>query len=308
MKAVRIHRFGGPEVLQLDDIAPPGAADGKILIRVMAASVNPVDYKIRNGEYPRVTEADLPITLGRDVAGVVETAGGGFSAGDEVYAHLDWDDGGYAQFALCAPSGIAAKPASLDMIQAAAVPLAATTAWQGLFDHGQLKAGERVLIHGASGGVGAFAVQFARIAGAEVIATASADEADRVSAYGATQVIDYKVERFEDEVHDVDLVFDLIGKDTQDRSFQTLKRGGRLISAVQEPDAAKAEAAGVSAKRFMARPDAGQLAEFARLIDGAQVQVTVAKTFTLGQATEAHRMLEERHPHGKIVLEVAPSS
>jgi NADPH:quinone reductase-like Zn-dependent oxidoreductase len=304
MKAVRIHRFGGPEVLQLDEIAPPVATDGKLLIRVMAASVNPVDYKIRKGGYPKVTEADLPITLGRDVAGVVETTGGGFSTGDEIYAHLDWADGGYAQFALCAPSGIAAKPSSLDMIQAAAVPLAATTAWQGLFDQGQLKAVERVLIHGASGGVGAFAVQFARIAGAEVIATASADEADRVSAYGATQVIDHKAKRFEDEVHDVDLVFDLIGKDTQERSFQTLKRGGRLISTVQEPDQAKAAMAGVTAKRYMATPNAGQLAEFAELIDSAQVQVTVVKAFTLGQATEAHRMLEQGHPHGKIVLEV----
>ncbi len=188
------------------------------------------------------------------------------------------------------------------------MPLAATTAWQGLFDHGQLKAGERVLIHGGAGGVGAFAVQFARIAGAEVIATASAAEADRVSAYGAKQVIDPKSQKFEDEVHDVDLVLDLIGKDTQDRSFQTLKRGGRLISTVQDPDPAKAEAAGVTAKRFMAKPDARQLAEFARLIDGTDVQVTVVKVFTLGQASEAHRMLEKGHPHGKVVLEVVPRS
>ena len=308
MKAVRIHRFGGPEVLQLDDVDPPVAADGKLLIRVMAASVNPVDYKIREGGYPKVTEADLPVILGRDVAGVLETAGGGFEAGAEVYAHLDWADGGYAEYVLCAPAGIAAKPSTLDMIAAAAVPLAATTAWQGLFDHGQLKAGERVLIHGASGGVGAFAVQFARIAGAEVIATASAAEADRVTAYGAAQVIDPKSQKFEDEVHDVDLVFDLIGKDTQDRSFQTLKRGGRLISTVQEPDPAKAEAAGVAAKRFMAVPNGRQLAEFAKLIDGAEVQVTVAKAFTLGQASEAHRMLQQGHPHGKIVLEVVQSS
>jgi NADPH:quinone reductase-like Zn-dependent oxidoreductase len=308
MKAVRIHRFGGPEVLQLDEVSPPMAADGKLLIRVMAASANPVDYKIRQGGYPKVTEADLPITLGRDVAGTLETAGGGFQAGDEVYAHLDWADGGYAEYVLCAPAGIAAKPATLDMIQAAAVPLAATTAWQGLFDQGGLKAGERVLIHGASGGVGAFAVQFARIAGAEVIATASAAEADRVAAYGASQVIDHEAQTFEDVVRDVDLVFDLIGKDTQDRSFQTLKRGGRLISAVQEPDPAKAEAAGVTAKRFMAKPNACQLAEFAKLIDATEVQVTVVKVFSLGQASEAHRMLEKGHPHGKVVLEVSPRS
>jgi NADPH:quinone reductase-like Zn-dependent oxidoreductase len=306
MKAVRIHRFGGPEVLQLDDVAAPVAADGKLLIRVMAASVNPVDYKIRQGGYPKVTDSDLPITLGRDVAGYLETAGGGLEAGAAVYAHLDWGHGGYAEYALCAPEGVAAKPKTLSMVQAAAVPLAATTAWQGLFDHGQLKAGERVLIHGASGGVGAFAVQFARIAGAEVIATASPDEADRVAAYGATQVIDPKAQKFEDEAHDVDLVLDLIGGETQDRSYQTLKRGGRLISAVQEPDPVKAQAAGVTAKRFVAHPDARQLAEIARLIDGTEVQVTVVKVFPLGQASEAHRMLEKGHPHGKVVLEVEP--
>jgi NADPH:quinone reductase-like Zn-dependent oxidoreductase len=304
MKAVRIHRFGGPEVLQVDDVAKPAVTDGKLLIRVSAASVNPVDYKIRQGGYPKVTDKDLPVTLGRDVAGVVETAAGGFTAGDEVYAHLDWADGGYAQFALCAPGGVAAKPASLDMVEAAAVPLAATTAWQGLFDHGQLKAGERVLIHGASGGVGAFAVQFARIAGAEVIATASADEIDRVRALGATQVIDHNAQKFEDEVHDVDQVFDLIGKETQERSFQTLKRGGRLISTVQEPDPAKAAEAGVTAKRYMATPDAGQLANFAKLIDTGQVVVTVAKVFDLDEAVAAHRFLEEDHPHGKVVLKV----
>src|SRR6201996_4696042 len=209
MKAVRIHRFGGPDVLQVDDVTDLQPGHGKLLIRVSAASVNPVDYKIRNGGYPKVTDKDLPVTLGRDVAGVVEASErGGFNAGEKVYAHLDWADGGYAEFALCAPVGVAAKPSSLSMLEAAGVPLAATTAWQGLFDQGGLQAGERVLIHGASGGVGAFAVQFARIAGAEVIATASADEADRVSTYGAKQVIDHKAQRFEDEVHDVDLVLD----------------------------------------------------------------------------------------------------
>src|ERR1700761_2362219 len=276
MKAVRIHRFGGPEVLQVDDIARPEASNGKLLIQVIAASVNPVDYKIRQGGYPKVTDKDLPVTLGRDVAGVFETASGGFAAGDEVYAHLDWADGGYAEFALCAPVGVAAKPSSLSMLEAAGVPLAATTAWQGLFDQGGLKAGERVLIHGASGGVGAFAVQFARIAGAEVIATASADQIERVRALGASGVIDHKAQRFEEVVHDVDLVFDLIGKDTQERSFQTLKTGGRLISTVQEPDQAKAAEAKVTAKRYMATPDAGQLANFAELIDTGEVRVTVA--------------------------------
>ncbi len=304
MKAVRIHRFGGPEVLQLDEVGPPTASDGKLIIGVKAASVNPVDYKIRSGRYPKVTAADLPMTLGRDVAGVVEAAAGGFAAGDEVYAHLDWADGGYAQVALCAPGGVALKPKSLDMVAAAAVPLAATTAWQGLFDHGGLEPGGRVLIHGASGGVGAFAVQFARRAGAEVIATASAEAIGRVRSLGAAQVIDYGAQRFEDEVSDLDLVFDLIGGDTQKRSFAALRRGGRLVSTVEEPDQDQAAARGVTALRYMAEPNAAQLSTFARLIDSGEVEVSVAKVFHLGDAANAHRCLEGHHPRGKVVLKI----
>ncbi len=305
MRAIRLHRFGGPEVLQLDDIAPPAARDGMLSIRVAAASVNPVDYKIRRGEFPGVTSADLPLTLGRDIAGVVETAGAGFAVGDQVFAHLDWADGGYADYALCAPAGLAAKPATLDMICAAAVPLAATTAWQGLFDHGGLQPGQRVLIHGAAGGVGAFAVQFARIAGAHVIATATGGGVEQVGELGAEQVIDYREQRFEDAAEPVDLVFDLIGHDTQERSFAMVLRGGRLISTVQDPDPAKAEAHGITARRYMAEPNAEQLATFARLIDDGQLKVTVARTFPLAQAAAAHRCLEEDHPQGKVVLTVA---
>ena len=304
MRAVRIHKFGGPDVLQLDDIPRPQAADGKLLIRVAAASVNPVDYKIRRGGYPLVGEKDLPYTLGRDVAGTLEMAAAGFDQGAEVYAHLDWADGGYADYALCAPSGVAAKPATLSMVEAGAVPLAATTAWQGLFDHGRLKAGQRVLIHGASGAVGAFAVQFARVAGAYVIGTASGDEIERVRRLGASEVIDYKAQRFEQVVSDIDLVFDLIGGETLQRSFAVLRRGGALISTVDEPDAARAAQAGVTASRYRAQPNAEQLSKIARLIDSKQVEVTLAKVFGLDAATEAHRFLEQGHPHGKVVLRV----
>ena len=304
MRAVRIHKFGGPDVLQLDDIPIPEAGGGKLLIRIAAAGVNPVDYKIRRGGYPRVDEKDLPITLGRDLAGRLETAGAGFDAGAEVYAHLDWADGSYADYAICAPSGIAAKPARLSMVEAAAVPLAATTAWQGLFDHGGLKAGQRVLIHGASGGVGAFAVQFARVAGAYVIGTASGEEIERVRRLGASEVIDYKTQRFEAVARDIDLVFDLIGHETLDRSFAVLKRGGTLISTVQQPDAAKAAQAGVAAGIFSATPNAAELTRIAQLIDAGEVQVTIAKVFGLDDAAAAHRCLEEGHPHGKLALRV----
>jgi len=304
MKAARIHRFGDPSVLQVDEIDRAEPTGDQLLIKVHAASVNPVDYKIRQGGYPRVTEDKLPITLGRDVAGVVEVAGGGFKVGDEVYAHLDWADGGYAEYAVVAPVGVAAKPKSLDMIHAAAVPLAATTAWQGLFQHGNLKRGQTVLIHGASGGVGGFAVQFAKAEGAYVYATASGEGVQAVRDDGADEVIDYKTQKFEDVAKGVDLVFDLIGGDTQARSFAVVKPGGALISTVQEPDKAKAAEKQLTAKRYMAEPNADHLKRIGELIDAGKVKVVVAETFPLEQAAAAHASLENDHPRGKIVLKV----
>jgi len=291
-------------VLQVDEIDRAKPTGDQLLIKVSAASVNPVGYKIRQGGYPRVTEDKLPITLGRDIAGVVETAGGGFKVGDEVYAHLDWADGGYAEYAVVAPVGVAAKPKSLDMIQAAAVPLAATTAWQGLFQHGDLKRGQKVLIHGAAGGVGGFAVQFAKAEGAYVYATASGEGVQAVRDDGADEVIDYKKQKFEDVAKDVDLVFDLIGGDTQARSFAVLKSGGALISTVQEPDKAKAAEKNLTAKRYMAEPNADHLKRIGELIDAGKVKVVVAETFPLDQASAAHASLENDHPRGKIVLKV----
>ena len=305
MKAVRIHHFGDPSVLEVDEIDRAQPTGEQLLIHVKAASVNPVDYKIRKGGYPMVKEDKLPITLGRDVAGVVEKAAGGFKVGDEVYAHLDWADGGYAEYAVVAPVGASAKPKSLDMIHAAAVPLAATTAWQGLFQHGHLRSGQKVLIHGASGGVGGFAVQFAKAAGAYVYATASGDGEKDVRDFGADEVIDYKTQKFEDIAKDVDLVFDLIGGETQERSFAVLKTGGALISTVQEPDKDKAAAKGLTAERYMAEPNADHLKRIGELIDSGKVKVVVAETFPLGEAAAAHRSLEKDHPRGKVVLEVA---
>jgi NADPH:quinone reductase-like Zn-dependent oxidoreductase len=304
MQAIRIHRFGGPEVLQLDEIDKPSIASGKLRIKVAAASINPVDYKIRKGGYPGVSDADLPITLGKDVAGVVETAAGDFKVGDEVYAHLAWPDGAYVDYAVVVPGGAAAKPKTIDMIAAAGVPLAATTAWQGLFDHGGLKAGQTVLIHGGAGGVGGFAVQFAKAKGARVIATASGDGLQTVRDYGADEVVDYKSQKFEDVAHDVDLVFDLIGGETQARSYAVLKSGGTLISTVQEPDKAEAAEKHLKAERYRATPNGAQLAEIAALIDAGKVKVAVAKTFPLAQAADAHRFLENDHPNGKVVLVV----
>lgn len=305
MKAVRIHEFGGPETLRVDDLPMPQPGPGEVRIRVMAASVNPVDYKIRNGGY--LSAKALPLTLGRDVAGVVDAEGEGVRdllAGDAVYAMLDREHGGYVEYVVQAAGNCARKPARLDFIQAAAVPLAGLTAWQGLFDQGGLQAGQRVLIHGAAGGVGHLAVQFARARGATVFATCSGRDADFVESLGAAEVIDYHKERFEDRAPDVDLVFDLVAGDTQDRSWAVLKPGGMLVSTLKEPDKARAAAKHARGVHYLAQPNGVELAEIARLIDAGQVIPRIDRVYPLDDAAEAEATLEHDHVRGKIVLEV----
>ncbi len=307
MKAIRIHEFGGPEVMRLEDLPIPSPGPNDVLVAVKAASLNPVDYKTREGKFPPVKAEQLPMVLGRDVAGVATRFGEGVSdiaVDDEVYAMLPTDVGGFAEFVAAPARLFARKPRSLDMVQAASVPLAALTAWQGLFDHGGLRSGQRVLIHGASGGVGVFAVQFARAAGADVLATCGGAQKAFVESLGASRAIDYEAERFEDLARDVDLVFDLVGGETQDRSWAVLKRGGALICTVQAPDQAKAEAAGVRAERYMAEPSGEQLAEIGRMIDDGKVQVKLDRVFPLDQAAEAETHLQNDHVVGKVVLSV----
>ena len=306
MKAIRIHSFGGPEVLKLEEIdAPPVALDG-VVVKIAAASINPVDYKIRNGGYPRVTQADLPITPGRDLCGVIDQvgAGSGLRRGDAVIAMLGWDVGGYAEFAVVPAAYCIPKPANLTALEAGAVPLAGVTAWQGLFEYGGLASGQRVLIHAGAGGVGHFAIQFAKARGAEVATTASADNLEFVRALGADLAIDYEQQKFEEQVRDVDVVFDLLGGETRERSWQTLKRGGILISTVGQPDEATAVKYGVRAKGYTARPNREQLTEIGQLIAAGKVRPTVSKSFPLKDAAAAQLFLEKEHPRGKVVLQV----
>lgn len=307
MKAVRIHEFGDSDVLTLEDAPKPQVHDGEILIKVRAASINPVDCKIRSGSFKKV-DTKLPATLGRDVAGVVEAVGKGVTetkAGDDVYAFLSYDSGGYAEYAIAKPQEVAPKPVAVDFVHAAAVPLAAITAWQGLFDHGKLQVGQRVLIHGASGGVGHYAVQFAKAKGATVFATAGKEDATMLRQIGADEVIDYKNERFEDKARDIDLVLDLVGGDTQRRSWAVLKPGGRMISTLEQPSAEQARARHAEGKVFMAQAKAEQLREIGRLIDADKVTVLVEKTLPLAKAKEAHDTLENQHVRGKVVLTVS---
>lgn len=307
MKAIRIEAFGGPEVLTLKELPVPEPREGELLLKIHAASVNPVDYKIRAGKYPAVKSDKLPYVLGRDASGVLERRGPGataFKDGDALYAVVGIDRGCYAEYVLVKESEAALKPKSLDHVTAAAVPLAGLTAWQGLFRHGKLEAGQRVLIHGGSGGVGHFAIQFAKAKGAYVITTVSDQHIDFVRRLGADEAIDYKRKRFEEQARDVDVVFDLIAGETQDRSWQTLKKGGILVSTLAAPSQEKAKAHGVRGMRYTVEESGPELAEIASLIEAGKVKPVVSMTFELPDASSAQQKVEEGHSEGKVVLKV----
>jgi NADPH:quinone reductase-like Zn-dependent oxidoreductase len=306
-KAVRLMRFGGVDALQIESVPIPHVQDDEVLVKVAAASVNPVDYKIRQGKFPPVSEDVLPIILGRDLAGTIEALGNSagtiWSNGDPVFAHIGFDRGAQSEHVIVKLAELVAAPKSIDLIHAAAVPLAAMTAWQGLFDHGGLAAGQTVLIHGGAGGVGHLAIQFAKAKGATVFTTANAEDYDFVRELGADIAIDYENERFEDVARDIDLVLDLTGGATQERSWAVLREGGMLVSTVSEPDQGKAAAHKVrAAPRWMATPNAAQLREVAELIDAGKVKVVVTQTFPLDEIRGAQERLEKGHLRGKIVL------
>ncbi|WP_158898920.1 NADP-dependent oxidoreductase [Burkholderia sp. L27(2015)] len=311
MQAFRIHRFGGPDVIQRDTIEVPTPKNDEVLVVVRAASLNPVDYKTREGHYPLVRESQLPYTLGRDFAGSVVTpgdAGGGLQAAEDVYAFIGQEQGAFAEYVTIKRAWLAPMPASLDFRTAAAVPLAGLTAWQGLFERGGVQAGQRVLIHAAAGGVGHLAVQFAKAKGAVVYATASGDGVAFVKALGADVVIDHKLHDFASKVPQVDMVFDLVGGDTQERSWAILKDGGALISTIAAPSSERARARDIRVARYTAHPDGEQLTQIGRLIDEERVKIRLAKTFPFAQAVQAERELEAGHIRGKLVLDARMSA
>jgi NADPH:quinone reductase-like Zn-dependent oxidoreductase len=310
MKAIRIHDFGKSNVLKAEDIPVPAYGPDEVLIKVCAASVNPIDWKIREGK--AMPKDKLPLTLGSDVSGTVEAVGRkivaqpfGFRPGDVVFAMLGSHNGGYADYAVAKADDVALKPRSIDHVHAAAVPLAATTAWQGLMDHANLQAGQRVLIHGAAGGVGSFGVQLAKTKGAYVYGTASGEHLALVRQLGADEAIDYKSTRFEDVVGKVDVVFDLIGGETQDRSWSVLKKGGVLVSTVSTPSTQKAAAHGVRAMTYMAQPNGEELAAVADLIESGDVRPMVESVLPLTEASKAQEISQRGHTAGKIVLDLA---
>ncbi|MCL7489313.1 MAG: NADP-dependent oxidoreductase [Desulfobulbaceae bacterium] len=307
MKAVRIHSHGGPEVLKYEDVPMPNLNDDDVLVKVLAAGVNPVDWKIRQGYMEEMFS--LPLIPGWDVAGIIEEKGKDVTSlevGDSVYARPDIvRNGAYAQYIAVKASEVALKPETIDYIHAAAVPLAGLTAWQSLFDLAHLQAGQKILIHAAAGGVGHFAVQFAKWAGAHVIGTASANNHTFLKSIGAHETIDYNVTAFDDAVHDVDVVFDTMGGEVWQRSWKVLKKGGIMVSALRGPEAGGMDALNKLCAHVFVQPDADQLGEIAVLIDSGHVRPEIARVFLLHEAEKAHRQSEEGHTRGKIVLNVA---
>ncbi len=309
MKAVRLHQFGDPDVLVYEDAPKPEPKDGEVLIKVVAAGINPVDAMVEKGAMEKEVPHSLPLIPGWDVAGTVEALGPGvtnLAASDAVFAFADIRrDGAYAEFISLPAALVCPKPATTDFTAAASIPLAGTTAWEALTEQANLQSGQTILIHGAGGSVGAFAVQFAKAKGAKVIGTATGDDVEYVRGIGADTVIDYKTEKFEDIAKNVDAVLDTISGDTQARSWATLKDGGVLVStlpgAEPPPDAASR---GVQGKSFMAHPGAENLAEIARLVDAGQVETRIGATFPLSEAKKAQEQAKSGHTKGKIVLTV----
>jgi NADPH:quinone reductase-like Zn-dependent oxidoreductase len=309
MKAIVLHAYGGPEVLKYEDAPRPKPKEDELLIRVMAAAVNPVDVAIREG---RFGGGRLPLILGMDVSGVVEDVGSKitkFRTGDAVYAYLSFrEQGGYAEYAIAKEGETALKPRSIDFEKAAAVPLAATTAWQALVDKAGLTAGQTVLIHGGSGGVGTFAVQIAKARGARVIATASAANQDLLKQLGVDRPIDYTTTKFEEVVKDVDVVLNGVRGDTMARSYGVVKKGGIIVSITGQPDPAELDKHGIRGTGFMAHPDATILQELAKLIDDGKITPIVSSVVALADVAKAHEQIASQHTRGKLVLKVADAT
>jgi NADPH:quinone reductase-like Zn-dependent oxidoreductase len=297
VRAVVIRETGGPEVLRFEEAERPEPGDGEVLVKVRAASVNPIDWKIRRGLRPK----QLPAVLGNDVSGTVEISrAAGFAAGDHVFGFAA--SGGYAEFATASASTIAKKPARVSHEQAAAIPVAGLTAWQALFDRAGLQAGQTALIAGAAGGVGHFAVQFAKHAGARAVGSGSSRNRDFVLGLGADEYVDYTQQDVGESVSDVDVAFDTVGGDTTQALLSTVRDGGALVTIAGAPPEQAAGERGVRAELLVMSPSSEQLARIAELMANGEVRVEIAEALPLAEAQRAHTLSESGHTRGKIVL------
>jgi NADPH:quinone reductase-like Zn-dependent oxidoreductase len=308
MRAVRIHQFGPPEVLSLEDVPTPEPRSGEIVVQVKAAGVGPWDASIRRGK-SALTQS-LPLILGSDFSGAVHAIGPGvqgLAVGDEVFGVTnDCFTGAYAEYAIAKWTMAARKPKRLNHTHAASVPVVAVTAWQMVFEFAQLSSGKSVLIHGGAGNVGAYAVQLAKRAGAVVIATASATDVWYVHSLGADGVVDYRANRFEERVKEIDVVLDTVGGETLERSYGVLKRGGMLVSSAAQPSKEKTDQCGVRGLFFLAQVTTERLSKIAELIEAGELKTQVGEVLWLEEARQGHEMLEGApHRRGKIVIKIA---
>lgn len=311
MKAAQFNKYGGTEVIEINQNAPkPSAISGQVLVEVYAASLNPVDSAIRAGFLKQMVPLQFPATLGGNFSGVVTQLGDGvteFKIGDEVYGQalvLNGGSGGFAQFAASNVANTAYKPKSIDHIQAASLPLVGASAVQALEEHIKLKSGQKILIHGGSGGIGTIAIQLAKSMGAYVATTVSADNKENVKELGVDKVIDYENEAFEDLLHDYDAVYDTVGGQTTDRSFKVLKKDGIIVSMLGQPNPELAKQYGVNVIGQVTNSSAEHLTRLAKLVDNGIIKPQVDKVFPLEQTKEAFDYLEKAHPHGKVVLKI----
>jgi NADPH:quinone reductase-like Zn-dependent oxidoreductase len=310
MRAVRFHGYGEAGVLCCEDAPVPTPGNGELLVKIHAAGVNPADVQFRRGDYQAFVPLPLPFIPGWDVAGTVVATGAGvsgFELGERVFAMADMSrNGAYAEYIALRASDLARAPARLPLEHAAGVPLAALTAWKALFDIAELRAGQSVLVHAGAGGVGQFAIQLAKRAGARVIATASAPNHELLRRLGAEVLIDYRTADFAADLKGIDVVLDTVGGQTRARSWPVVRRGGILVAiAMPPPDAAAAERHGVRTAMLAVTPHGERLAEIARLIDAGELEVRIDREFPLDQAVQAHRFIEQGHTRGKIILRVS---
>lgn len=305
MKSVKIDEYGDESVVNYTDVKSPVPNTDEVLVKVHAAAVNPVDWKIREG-FGTMFGLEPPFILGCEIAGTVEVVGvdvKDFKPNDSVIGYIGAHIGGYAEYAVVKANEISPKPESLDFENAAAVPVGALTAWQAMFDLANLKSGQKILITGASGGVGSMAVQLAKAKGAHVTGTASGKNEEFVKNLGADEFVDYTRAKIEEIVKDVDVVFDTVGGDTLERAFQTLKKGGFLVTAVEPPSEEKANQFGVKVAMVRVQPNAAQLAEISLLIDEGKLKTHVEIVLPLAEVKKALELSKSGRTRGKIVLQ-----
>jgi NADPH:quinone reductase-like Zn-dependent oxidoreductase len=311
MRSAQIKKYGSSEVIEINQsTSEPTVSSGKVLVIIKAAGVNPVDWKIREGGMQQMISLQFPSTLGIDFSGIIKQVGEGvspsdFKQGDEVYGQagvINGGSGAFAEMALANTESIANKPKRLSHAEAAGLPLVGVSAWQALVENIGLSKGQKILIHGGAGGIGSIAIQLAKYLGADVATTVSINDKQFVQELGADQVIDYKTQTFEDLLHDYDAVFDTVGDETYRRSFKVIKKGGVIVSMLDQPDSELMNQYGVKAIFQFTQADRERLTKLTQWVDENNIRVNVEKTFLLDEAGDALDYQKDVHPRGKVVL------